>query len=103
AQEPAMTLWGWTEIKKIETRTSLHQNKSKAGYRSSVIIQGVANALTRHRAPVSKNKGKRGLFSTKKDVHANAFMIKYPTILYHEWRVRWATFRQQKLIIFWKN
>ncbi|ABF32007.1 hypothetical protein Javan447_0033 [Streptococcus phage Javan447] len=35
-----------------------------------MIIQGVANALTRHRAPVSKNKGKRGLFSTKqKDVH----------------------------------
>ncbi|GFE46366.1 hypothetical protein ScFU6_21350 [Streptococcus canis] len=31
------------------------KTKSNADYRSSVITQGAANALTRHRAPVSKN------------------------------------------------
>lgn len=59
---------------------------SNADYRSSAIIQGATNALT-DILRLCQIKRKRGLFSTKqKDVHANAFMIKYPTILYHGWR-----------------
>ncbi|EFM32567.1 hypothetical protein HMPREF0841_1869 [Streptococcus pyogenes ATCC 10782] len=71
-----MALWGWTEIKKIETRTSLHQNKSNADYRSFVIIQGANTDIVRL---CRKTKKEREGFSpqNKKTSTRNAPLVKF--------------------------
>ncbi|CAW93253.1 hypothetical phage protein [Streptococcus equi subsp. equi 4047] len=59
----------------------LTPKKSNAGYRSPAIIQGANTDIVRL---CQNKKRKRGLFSTKKDVHANAsLVISVNTIIPH--------------------